>query len=115
MRVSTLSVLALPLLAVAQQDPFEQAKVQAQYWLDKISSYIPNPSKPHSPPEVTAKAGGKTMNILTLDNWEHTIRSSVKPASTAPEEWWVLLTGGNKTCFGQCGQIETAFNQTAGT
>jgi len=113
MHVSTLSILALPLLAVAQQDPFEQAKAQAQYWFDKISSYIPNPSRAHTPPQAAAKAGGKTLNILTLNNWEHTIRSSVKPASTEPEEWWVLLTGGNKTCFNQCGKVETAFNETA--
>lgn len=113
MRVSTLSILALPLLAAAQQDPFEQAKAQAQYWFEKITSYIPNPSKAHTAPAAAAKVGGKALNILTLNDWEHTIRSSVKPASTTPEEWWVLITGGNKTCFGQCGQIETAFNETA--
>lgn len=115
MRFSTASILALPLLAAAaQQDtPLEQAKAQAQYWFDKISSYIPNPNKAHTPEAVAAKAGGKTLNVLTLNDWESTIRSSVQPTSTKPEEWWVLVTGGNKTCFGQCGQIETAFNETA--
>jgi len=115
MRFSTATLLALPLLAAATQEasPLDQAKAQAQYWFDKISSYIPNPSKAHSPPAAAAKAGGRTLNILTLGTWEHTIRSSVKPASTKPEEWWILVTGGNKTCFGQCGQIEKAFNETA--
>jgi hypothetical protein len=112
MRVSTLSLLALPVLAAAQQDPFEQAKAQAQYWFDKLSSFIPNPSKATAP-EVVAKAGSKTFNVLTLENWESTIRSSVKPTSTSPEEWWVLVTGGNTTCFGSCGKVETAFNETA--
>jgi len=115
MRFSAATLLALPLLAAATQEasPLDQAKAQAEYWLGKIASYIPNPNKPHSPQEPAAKAGGKTLNILTLNDWEQTIRSSVKPASTKPEEWWVLVTGGNKTCFGQCGQIEKAFNETA--
>ncbi|TVY43933.1 hypothetical protein LSUB1_G000886 [Lachnellula subtilissima] len=115
MRFSTLSILALPLLAAAaQQDtPLEQAKAQAQYWFDKVSSYIPNPNKAHTPHAATAKAGGKTLKVLSLHDWEHTIRSSVTPASTTPEEWWILVTGGNKTCFGHCTGVETAFNETA--
>jgi len=117
MRFSTLSLLALPLLAAATQEasPLDQAKAQAQYWFDKISSYIPNPNRAHTPEAhlAAAKAGGKTLKILTLNDWEETIRGSVKPASTKPEEWWVLVTGGNKTCFGQCQLVETAFNETA--
>lgn len=115
MRFSTATLLALPLLAAAAQDasPLEQAQAQAQYYLDKFLSYIPNPNKAHTPPAAAAKAGGKTLNILTLNDWEHIIRSSVKPSSTTPEEWWVLLTGGNKTCFGMCEKPEIAFNQTA--
>jgi len=115
MRFSTASILALPLLAAAaqQESPLDQLQAQATYWFEKIQSYIPNPNRAHTPQAAAAKAGGKTLNILTLDDWEHTIRSSVKPASTKPEEWWVLLTGGNTTCFGHCGKIETAFNETA--
>ncbi|KAG9232186.1 hypothetical protein BJ875DRAFT_92671 [Amylocarpus encephaloides] len=115
MRFSTASLLALPLFAAAVQNesPLEQAKAQAQFWLDKISSYIPNPNKPHTAHAATAKVGGKALHVLTLDNWHHTIRSSVKPESATPEEWWVMVTGGNKTCFGHCVKAETAFNQTA--
>jgi hypothetical protein len=118
MRFSTISALALPLLAAAtqQESPFEQAKVQAQYYFDKISSFIPSPNKAHSDVAAhaaAAKAGGRALHILTLDNWKQTIYSSVKPKSSTPEEWWVLTTGGNKTCFGHCGVIETAFNETA--
>ena len=49
---------------------------------------------------------------LTLDNWKTVLR----PSSTAatgpgePEEWWILVTGGNKTCHGDCEPAETAFN-----
>jgi hypothetical protein len=49
MRFSTISMLALPLLAAAteSESPIDQAKAQAQYWFDKISSYIPKPSAQH--------------------------------------------------------------------
>jgi len=118
MRLSTISTLALPLLVAAteQESPLDQFKAQAQHYLGKFSSYIPNPNKPHTSNEAhaaAAKAGGKTLHVLTLGDWEDTIRGSVKPASTTPVEWWVLLTGGNKTCFGHCGVVETAFNETA--
>lgn len=115
MRFSTTTLLALPLLAAAaqQESPLDQIQAQAQYWFDKIQSYIPSPNKVHTPAEATAKAGGKTLKVLTLNDWESTLRGSVSPTSTKPEEWWVFVTGGNKTCFGQCGHAETAFNQTA--
>jgi len=113
MRFSTISLLALPVLAAAQESPLDQAMAQAQFYFDKISSYIPSPNKAHTPEAAAAKAGGRTLNILTLNDWEQTIRSSVKPAATKPEEWWVLVTGGNTTCFGQCAKLEKAFNETA--
>jgi len=123
MRFSRATLLALPVLAAAAtpepsweavlEDVKTQAKTHAQFWMDKISPWIPNPNKPHTPEAAAAKAGGKTLHVLTLGDWEQTIRSSVKPESTTPEEWWVMITGGNKTCFGHCGQVETAFNETA--
>jgi hypothetical protein len=116
MRLPQASILALPLLVtatVAQESPLEQAKAQAQFWLNKLSTYIPNPNKPHTPAQAAAKAGGKTLHVLTLSDWEKTIRSSVRPESTTSEEWWVMVTGGNSSCFGHCNTAETAFNQTA--
>jgi len=115
MRFSAVSLLALPLLSVVaqQESPIEQVKAQAQYWFEKIQSFLPNPAEAHSPEAAAAKVGGKTLNVLTLSGWEHTIRSSVKASSTKPEEWWVFITGGNKTCFGHCLQSEIAFNETA--
>ena len=118
MRFSTLSLAALPLLAAAtqQESPIEQAKAQAQYYFDKFSSFIPSPNKGHTVNDAhaaAAKIGGKALSILTLGDWKETILGSVKPASSAPEEWWILVTGGNKTCFGHCAKVETAFNDTA--
>ena len=116
MRLSAISALALPLLAASQENPLDQIKAQAQHYFDLVSSYIPNPNKAHTDVAAhaaAAKVGGKALHILTLNDWKDTILSSVKPASPTPEEWWVLVTGGNKTCFGHCGQVETAFNETA--
>jgi len=114
MRFTSVSLLALPLLAVAaQESPLDQAKAQAQYWFDKIVSFIPNPNVVQPSEVELVKPTGRPTSILTLDNWEETIRSSVKPTSSTPEEWWVFVTGGNKTCFGRCQRAEAAFNETA--
>ncbi|KAI1090107.1 hypothetical protein F5B19DRAFT_464673 [Rostrohypoxylon terebratum] len=119
MRFSKASVIAsLPLLAAADvpeyQAQFENYLGQAQVFLGNVASKLPNPNKHDVAAAVEAKTGALNLDILTLDNWKQTFYSSVKPESTTPEEWWVLITGGNKTCFGQCGKIESAFNETAG-
>lgn len=110
MRFSAISLLALPLLASAAepaQHPRDQIVEQATYWFNKFASYIPSPSAVHDEGEAAAaKAGGKAVNVLTLSNWKSKLQ-------TTPGEWWVLVTGGNKTCFGQCDQINAAFNESA--
>jgi hypothetical protein len=75
------------------------------------------------------------LSVLTLNNWKETLYEPVAPSSNTPEEFWVLISGGNKTCFGKffkarissigincpanfaasghCGQVEAAFNETA--
>jgi len=110
MRLSSSTILALPLLAAAaqQQNPLDQAAETAQYYLGKISSFVPHWNTYDAADAAAAKAGGKKLDILTLDNWK-----SVLHSSTGPEEWWVLLTGGNKTCFGFCDQVNKAYNETA--
>ncbi|KUI73566.1 hypothetical protein VM1G_09555 [Cytospora mali] len=114
MRFSTSSaLLALPILAAAQGDQFEQYKAQFQNYLGQFGSYIPNPNK-HDPVQAAeAKAGELRLHVLTLDNWNETLYAPVNAEQTTPEEWWVLITGGNKTCFGHCSKVEAAFNQTA--
>ncbi|KAG8164413.1 hypothetical protein KVR01_006331 [Diaporthe batatas] len=114
MRFSTSSaLLALPLLASAQGEQFEQYKAQFQNFLGQFGSYVPNPSKHDPVGAAEAKLGEMKLNVLTLDNWKDTLYEPVKPESTKPEEWWVLISGGNKTCFGHCLKVEEAFNQTA--
>ncbi|KAB8288204.1 hypothetical protein EYC80_010209 [Monilinia laxa] len=113
MRISTASLLTLPLLAAAQESPLEQAKAQAQHWLSKLQSYIPSPSSENPLEAATQKVGQAKIHHLTLDTWQETIRGSVTPESTLPQEWWVLATGGNKTCYGLCGKVERGFNESA--
>lgn len=118
MRFSTSSaLLALPVLAAAQGEQFEQYKAQFQNYVSQFGSqfgsYIPSPNK-HDPVQAAeAKAGEMRLNVLTLDNWKDTLYAPVNAEQTTPEEWWVLVTGGNKTCFGHCGKVEAAFNQSA--
>lgn len=115
MHFSTLALSALPLLAAAEhvESPIDQFKAQAQHYFDLAQKYIPNPNKHDPVAAAAAKAAGSVVEVLTLDSWDKTLRDSVTPSSTGPEEWWVLVTGGNKTCFGQCTQVETAFNESA--
>lgn len=115
MRFASATLLALPLLAAAaqQQSPLDQVKEQAQYYFDKLSSFLPTPNPQHPVDAVAAKLEGKNVNALTIDNWKSTLQSSSRSYSESPQEWWVLITGGNKTCYGQCAKVETAFNETA--
>jgi hypothetical protein len=115
MRFSTSSaLLALPLLAAAQaQDPLAQALDTAQQFFNKITSFIPHTNTFDAAEATLAKESGKNIEILSLDNWRSTLLNSVTPASTGPEEWWVLLTGGNKTCWGNCDRLTGAFNESA--
>lgn len=117
MRFAATSFLALPLLAAAvQETPLDQAKAQLKSWGAYLQNLIPSPDTPHTPAAVGAKAGSKVVHVLTLNDWEETVKSKIQATATvdsSPEQWWILLTGGNKTCFGHCGEPEKAFNQTA--
>ncbi|KAI1802582.1 hypothetical protein F4811DRAFT_389699 [Daldinia bambusicola] len=119
MRFSTTSaILSLPLLAAADvpnyQAQFDNYLGQAQTVIGNFASKLPHPNKYDPVAAAEAKAGALNIDILSLDNWKETLYGPVKADSTTPEEWWVLITGGNKTCFGHCGRIEAAFNETAG-
>lgn len=101
MRFSTSSILlALPLLGAAAESPFEEYKAQFQNFLGQFGSYIPSPNR-HDHADAAASKAAKKMDVLSLDNWKSTLYSPVKPGATTPEEWWVFVTGRNKTCFGE--------------
>ncbi|KAK7948707.1 uncharacterized protein PG986_009593 [Apiospora aurea] len=109
--VTSAALLALPALASAEVPEYQ---AQFQHYLGKMQSYIPSHSKTDPVHAAEAKLGSMKMDVLTLNNWRETLYADVKPGSTTPEEYWVFVTGGNKTCFGHCEKVEQAFNETAG-
>ncbi|KAK3387716.1 hypothetical protein B0H63DRAFT_164324 [Podospora didyma] len=114
MRFSTSALLTLPLLAAAAESPFEQYKAKFQNFLGSFGVAVPSSTEKQEP-VAAAKAkvvGAKKIETLTLSSWKDTLYAPVKPDATQPEEWFVLVTGGNKTCFGHCGKVETAFNES---
>jgi len=60
-----------------------------------------------------AAIGATQVDVLTLSNWKDVLNGPVKADSTTPTEWWVFISGGNKTCFGHCEKVEKAFNASA--
>ncbi|KAI0452580.1 hypothetical protein F5B21DRAFT_330925 [Xylaria acuta] len=119
MRFNSASALfALPLLAAADtpdyQAQFQEYLGQAQGYFEKFASKIPSPNKYDPVAAAAAKAGANKVDVIGLHNWKDVLYEPVTPGSTTPEEWWMLITGGNKTCFGHCGKVEAAFNETAG-
>ncbi|KAI5467052.1 hypothetical protein BGZ63DRAFT_344999 [Mariannaea sp. PMI_226] len=112
MRFSSTILAALPAL-VAAQDPVDQIRTQVRSLLDQASSYLPNPGTYDPVAAAQDKAGPLKMSTLTLENWKDTFYEPVSPDATKPEEWWVLVSGRNKTCFGRCDKVEEAFKETA--
>ena len=117
----SLSVAGAIVAADHQQQPLRQQEPNAlAAWLDKLRSYLPSTenakaSVDQAVDSARAKAASVNLSPLTLDGW----RATLHPSSTAatgpgePEEWWVLVTGGNRTCLGgreDCVTVEKAFN-----
>lgn len=113
---SAAALIGLPLFAAADVPEYqaqfqnilgpyiEQAQPyidQAKPYFDKAKSYVPNPNKHDPVGAAEAKAGSLNLDILTINNWNDTLFGPVTPETTTPVEWWVLFTGGNKTCFGK--------------
>lgn len=98
MRISSALFLALPLLAAAE----EQKPLKA--WLDKLSSYIPSAVQ-HPIENAAAKSAKVHVTHVTMYNLKDTLVPNGQP-----QEWWVYVTGGNTTCFGQCKITGQAWN-----
>jgi len=115
MRFATSALLALPLLAAALEvpEPINQYVAQFSGLVDNLGSYLPNPNRHDAADAAESKTGEKKMSVLTMDNWRETLYAPVIPASTEPVEWWLFITGGNRSCFGHCHKIEAAWNQSA--
>ena len=110
MRLSTQFLLALPAIAAAQQQKPLGETVQS--WFDKAKSYIPSAAK-EPVAAGAAKVAAANVTPLTKSNWADVLSPSKTLPSEGPETWMVLVTGGNKTCYGRCGKIEEAWNESA--
>ncbi|KAL2024282.1 hypothetical protein VTK56DRAFT_8764 [Thermocarpiscus australiensis] len=120
MRISATALLALPLLAAAAESPLEQYKAKFQNFLSSFGASRPSEDKAEVPVPVVStgksrqkKVEPKKIEALTLQNWKDTLYGPVKSEATQPEDWLVLISGRNKTCYGHCLQVETAFNESA--
>ncbi|KAK0706372.1 hypothetical protein B0T26DRAFT_789311 [Lasiosphaeria miniovina] len=117
MRFTTSALLALPLLAAAAESPFQEYKAKFQNFL---GNFVAAPEAAKQDPVAASSTksskakvvGAKKIETLSLNTWKDTLYAPVKPDATRPEEWYVLITGGNKTCFGHCAKVEAAFNES---
>ncbi|KAJ2895539.1 uncharacterized protein MKZ38_006389 [Zalerion maritima] len=80
---------------------------------DTFGAYIPSPNKHDAEAAKETKESDMKMTVFTLNNWKDTLYEPVQPDATEPEEWWVLISGRNKSCYGYCLQVEAAWNESA--
>jgi len=108
MRLSPL-LLLLPALAAAEsQNPLFEA---AQGWFEKAKSFIP--TTPSAPVEAgAAKIAEKNVEKLNMHTWDSKLRATTSDPSKGPQEFMVLISGGNVSCFGHCGEVEKAWNES---
>lgn len=107
MRFTQTLLLALPVLAAAQQKPLQQT---VQEWFDIAKSYIPG-SIAHPVDAGAARVAAEKVTVLNKDNWRSVLTPSTSASfSDGPDEWMVFFSGGNKTCFGRCEKLEKAWN-----
>lgn len=107
MHLFSIACLLLPVFAVAQDQ--KPLKEKAQGWFDKAKSYIPTAAVTVPVDAGAAKVADKVVTKLDANNWRSTLTPSTSDPSNGPEEWMILVTGGNKSCYGQCAQVERAW------
>jgi len=118
---ATAVVLALPVLAAAQQFAFlDQVKGQVKDIFSKasvsISSAVASATQsiniPKPAESLAAKVAGLAVERVTLDNHKDILKAGAATASPGIESWLIFVTGGNKTCFGLCAHAEEAWNKS---
>ena len=113
MRLSSSIFLAMPLAALAAEEgaggaagAFDQYKAQFQNFLGSFGSKPAAESEKVTQMKAAQAAvekvvvEGDALSELTLDNWQETLLGSLPQDATTPEEWWLFITGRNKTCNG---------------
>jgi hypothetical protein len=109
----SISLAALAAVASAQEGMFEQYKAQFQNFLGNLGASVPNPVAHDPVAAFEAKTGEMKLSTLTLENWKDTLYEPVSPGTVEPVEWWMFITGRNKTCYGRCPRAEEAFKQAS--
>ncbi|KAJ9604876.1 hypothetical protein H2200_010991 [Cladophialophora chaetospira] len=105
-------LILLPLLVAADQAPLPD---KAAGWFDKAKAYvssaapsIPIPEFPNPLDAGASKVAAGVVEKINVRNWQR----KLAPKADTDEEWIILLTGGNKTCYGKCGPVNTAWNES---
>ena len=111
MRTSTL-LIALPALAAAQQVPFlDQVKgwfAKASESITSAAASVPSITLPNPVASGAAKIAALKVVKLDLNNYQDLLKPGAATASPGIEEWMIMVTGGNKTCYGACTKIGRA-------
>lgn len=85
-------------------------------WMDRVKAYVPAAAASL----VAATKGDtpvfvrKNVTALTAENWQELLRPlELEPSAGEPaaekRAWLVLVTGGNRSCFGQCALLNKAW------
>lgn len=112
MRFSSSVLLALPALALAQEQfPFAD-KIKG--WFDQAQSYVSSavPSVSSPMDAGAAKVAGHVETALNLENWQSVLSADPSATTAGPEDFMVYITGGNKTCYGVCEKADKAWNDS---
>lgn len=96
-------ITLLPALALAQEQVPLADRVQG--WFNKAKNLVPTAVPADPIQKMAEKVTEKRVTALTMQNWQ----SILTPTEEA-QDWYVFVTGGNKTCFGRCETAEKAFN-----
>ncbi|KAF7676237.1 hypothetical protein GT037_005742 [Alternaria burnsii] len=115
MRFSSGILLALPVLAVAEEQVPLLDKVKGFFNKATAAVSASIPSMPSAPVDTaTSKAASNAAAAIqypiTLENWKEVL--TVDPTASPPttQDWLIFTTGGNTTCFGLCGNATKAWN-----
>ncbi|KAF1943099.1 hypothetical protein EJ02DRAFT_401084 [Clathrospora elynae] len=115
MRFSSGLILALPALAVAEEQIPLLDKVKGFFNMATAAVSSSIPAMPSAPinaasTKAAASAAAAIQHRITLENWKEVL--TVDPTASPPtaQDWLIFATGGNSTCFGLCGNATTAWN-----
>ncbi|RMZ87293.1 hypothetical protein DV736_g5486, partial [Chaetothyriales sp. CBS 134916] len=109
MLLPALSVLLLPSLLpclVASNDQVPLAS-KAAGWLEKAKAYIPSSAAAAVASPIQAVAE-RTVERINIRNYKRKLGAK----AGGDEEWVVYVTGGNKTCLGDCHTVDLLWNES---